>query len=141
MAKTIIGKVSSISGDKTVTIVTHWRKTHPIYKKQFKVSAKYMAHDEKNECRVGDQVLIEETRPLSAKKRHVLSQILQRAELTEEQKALFKEEVKLEPKEEKAEAELDAIEEKPVVKADEAKPKPASAKPSRKKPDIREKKK
>ena len=89
MAKSIIGEVSSIAGDKTIVITTHWRKTHPIYKKQYKASAKYMAHDDKNDCNVGDKVVIEESRPLSARKRYVLKEILGRAELTEAEKAVF----------------------------------------------------
>lgn len=89
MAKSIIGEVSSIAGDKTIVITTHWRKTHPIYKKQYKASAKYMAHDDKNDCNVGDKVVIEESRPLSARKRYVLKEILKRAELTEAEKAVF----------------------------------------------------
>lgn len=92
MAKSIIGQVSSISGNKTIVITTHWRKTHPIYKKQYKVSAKYMAHDEKNETRVGDKVVIEESRPISARKRYTLKEILQRAELTQEDRAIFEKE-------------------------------------------------
>lgn len=86
MAKTLIGTVSSVAPDKTIVITIHTRKTHPIYKKQYTVTSKYIAHDENNDCKVGDKVSIVETRPLSARKRHTLQAILQRAVLTQEDK-------------------------------------------------------
>lgn len=92
MSKTILGLVSSKAGDKSIVVSTHWSKTHPIYKKQYQVSAKYMAHDQKNECKVGDKVVIEESRPLSARKRYILKEILVRAQLTKEDKAIFEKE-------------------------------------------------
>ena len=55
------------------------RKTHPLYKKQYTVNTKFMAHDEKNEAKVGDKVMIIETRPLSARKRFTLDKIVERA--------------------------------------------------------------
>lgn len=84
MAKTIIGTVSSTKGDKSIVVTIHTRKTHPIYKKQYFVSKKIMAHDENNECTVGDKVSIVETRPLSARKHHVLSKVLERPAIREE---------------------------------------------------------
>ena len=77
MAKVLTGTVTSDRPDKSivVTIVTH--KSHPIYKKRYIVSQKVMAHDEKNEAKIGDKVSIEETRPLSARKRYVLKTILE----------------------------------------------------------------
>lgn len=89
MAKTITGTVSSIAGNKTIVITCQWRLTHPLYKKQYTVSSKYMAHDEKNECKVGDKVVISESRPLSARKRYVLNEILSRATLTVEDKKII----------------------------------------------------
>lgn len=86
MAKTLIGTVSSVAPNKTIVITIHTRKTHPIYKKQYTVSSKYMAHDENNDCNVGDKVSIVETRPLSARKRYALKEIIQRAALTQEDK-------------------------------------------------------
>ncbi|MGI9027346.1 MAG: 30S ribosomal protein S17 [Candidatus Saccharimonadales bacterium] len=86
MAKTLIGTVSSVAPNKTIVITIHTRKTHPIYKKQYTVSSKYMAHDENNDCKVGDKVSIIETRPLSARKRHTLHSVIQRAVLTKEDK-------------------------------------------------------
>lgn len=86
MAKALIGTVSSVAPDKTIVITIHTRKTHPLYKKQYTVTSKYMAHDENNDCHVGDKVSIVETRPLSAKKHHVLQKILQRATLTQADK-------------------------------------------------------
>lgn len=84
MAKTLQGTVSSDKPDKTIVVTITTRKTHPLYKKQYKNSQKVMAHDEKNEARVGDVVLISETRPLSAKKRYGLTKIVMRPALTEE---------------------------------------------------------
>jgi small subunit ribosomal protein S17 len=87
MAKTLQGTVSSVAPNKTIVITIHSRKTHPLYKKQYTVSSKYMAHDENNDCKVGDKVTIVETRPLSARKRYTLQQIDQRAVLTQADKA------------------------------------------------------
>lgn len=87
MAKTLIGTVSSVAPNKTIVITIHSRKTHPLYKKQYTVTSKYMAHDENNDCKVGDKVSIVETRPLSARKRHTLQEIIQRAALTQADKA------------------------------------------------------
>jgi len=79
MAKTLIGTVSSDKTDKTIVVTVRTRKTHPIYRKQYTVSKKFMAHDEKNEAHVGDRVAITEIRPLSARKRHTLDKVLEKA--------------------------------------------------------------
>jgi small subunit ribosomal protein S17 len=79
MAKSIIGTVSSDKVDKTIVVTVRTRKTHPIYRKQYSVSTKFMAHDENNEAKIGDKVLIVETRPLSARKRHTLEKVIERA--------------------------------------------------------------
>ncbi|MEK7145984.1 MAG: 30S ribosomal protein S17 [Patescibacteria group bacterium] len=63
------GVIVSKSGDKSIVVVVHTYRTHPKYKKRFRVSKKFHAHDEKNECKVGDTVTIYETRPLSKLKR------------------------------------------------------------------------
>jgi small subunit ribosomal protein S17 len=86
MAKTLTGVVSSVAPNKTIVITIHTRKTHPLYKKQYSVTSKFMAHDENNDCNVGDKVVIVETRPLSARKRYTLQEIVQRAELTQADK-------------------------------------------------------
>jgi small subunit ribosomal protein S17 len=86
-AKTIIGVVSSAKADKTIIVTVHTRKTHPLYRKQFTVSKKFMAHDEKNEALVGDKVAISETRPLSARKRYTLDRIIEKPALREEESA------------------------------------------------------
>jgi small subunit ribosomal protein S17 len=78
MAKQLIGTVSSNKPDKTIVVTVVTRKTHPIYRKQYSVSTKFMAHDEKNECIVGDKVSIEETRPISARKRFILKEVISR---------------------------------------------------------------
>ena len=84
-AKTIIGVVSSAKADKTIIVTVHTRKTHPLYRKQFTVSKKFMAHDEKNEALVGDKVAITETRPLSARKRYTLERIIEKPALRDEE--------------------------------------------------------
>lgn len=78
MARTIIGTVSSDKTDKTIVVSVRTHKTHPIYRKQYVSTKKFMAHDEKNEAKVGDKVSIVETPPLSARKRHKLEKIIER---------------------------------------------------------------
>lgn len=84
MAKTLIGKVSSDKADKTIVVTVVTSKTHPIYKKKYSERKKFMAHDEKNEAKIGDRVSIIETRPLSARKRFVLKEIIERPAIVEE---------------------------------------------------------
>ena len=79
MAKSFVGTVSSAAADKTIIVTVNSSKTHPLYRKQYTVSKKFMAHDEKNEAQVGDRVSIIETRPLSARKRFALKKILEKA--------------------------------------------------------------
>lgn len=73
------GLVTSASMDKSITVVVERRLPHPIYKKFVKKSNKFMAHDEKNECGVGDTVKIMETKPLSKSKRWRLIEIVEKA--------------------------------------------------------------
>jgi small subunit ribosomal protein S17 len=69
MKKKLKGKVISDKMDKTVVVEVKRLVTHPIYKKKYTISKKYHAHDEKNEYKIGDVVEIEETKPISKKKR------------------------------------------------------------------------
>lgn len=78
MAKRLVGVVMSDKADKSIVVKVVTHKTHPIYKKQYISSKKFMAHDEKNEAKTGDKVSITETRPLSARKRFILSKIIER---------------------------------------------------------------
>ena len=78
MARSITGTVSSNTNDKTITITVTERKTHPLYKKQYTRNTKFMAHDEKNEAKVGDLVTITECRPLSARKHFTLTKVVER---------------------------------------------------------------
>jgi len=71
-----IGTVVSNKMDKTIVIVIENRYSHPLYSKIMKKTKRFMAHDEKNECKIGDRVIVEETRPLSAKKRWELKTII-----------------------------------------------------------------
>jgi len=92
MAKTIIGIVSSNKTDKTIVVTVHTRKTHPLYRKQYTVSRKFMAHDEKNEAQPGDKVAIIETRPISRNKRYRLARIIEKPVLREDALAVTKNE-------------------------------------------------
>ncbi len=83
MARTLTGTVVSDKGDKTIVIAVSTRKTSPIYKKQYSITKKFMAHDEKNDAHVGDRVIIEETRPLSARKHFALKSVVERAAITQ----------------------------------------------------------
>lgn len=74
-----IGKVSSNKMDKSITVVVERKVKHPIYGKFMTKSTKFMAHDENNECGIGDTVRISETRPLSKLKRWRLVEIIERA--------------------------------------------------------------
>ena len=75
-----VGIVTSNAMDRTITVMVAGTKTHKLYGKQFKQSKKFKAHDDKNECQVGDTVRIRETRPLSKTKRWRLVEIVKRAE-------------------------------------------------------------
>lgn len=84
MSKTFIGIVSSDKAPKTIVVKVQTLKTHPLYRKQYYISKKLVAHDEKNEARIGDRVSIVVTRPISATKRFRLEQILERPTLTKD---------------------------------------------------------
>ena len=73
------GVVTSNKMDKSITVAIKWKEKHPIYGKFVNKTKKYHAHDQKNECGIGDTVKIMETRPLSKTKRWRLVQIIERA--------------------------------------------------------------
>ncbi len=77
--KTRVGKVVSDKMDKTIVVAIEDRVAHPLYKKIVKSTYKLKAHDENNECGVGDKVLVMETRPLSKDKRWRLVEIIEKA--------------------------------------------------------------
>ncbi|NLW40358.1 MAG: 30S ribosomal protein S17 [Tissierellia bacterium] len=77
--KVRVGYVVSDKMDKTVVVAVETFVTHPLYKKQIKRTSKFKAHDENNECRVGDLVRIMETRPLSKDKRWRVMEIVEKA--------------------------------------------------------------
>lgn len=90
MAKSLVGVVTSSKGDKTIVVTVATRKTHPLYRKQYTVTKKFMAHDEKNEAQNGDKVEIVETRPISARKHHALHRIIEKPKLREDSLAAIK---------------------------------------------------
>lgn len=79
LRKERVGVVSSNKMDKTITVAVKWKEKHPIYGKFVSKTKKFHAHDEKNECNIGDTVRIMETRPLSKLKRWRLTEIIERA--------------------------------------------------------------
>lgn len=76
--KVRIGTVVSNKMNKSIVVAIERRVAHPLYKKYYKRTTKLMAHDEKNECSVGDVVKIMETRPLSKRKRWRLVEIVEK---------------------------------------------------------------
>jgi small subunit ribosomal protein S17 len=79
MSRVITGKVVSNKMDKTVVVAVERTKTHPIYKKRYKVTNTLKAHDEKNACNPGDIVEITETRPISKDKHFTVSKVVSKA--------------------------------------------------------------
>lgn len=79
LRKERVGVVFSNKMDKSITIAVKWKEKHPIYGKFVNKTKKFHAHDEKNDCNIGDTVRIMETRPLSKLKRWRLVEILERA--------------------------------------------------------------
>lgn len=78
--RTLTGRVVSDKMDKTITVLIERRVKHPIYGKYVKRSTKLHAHDENNQCRIGDKVTIRETRPVAKTKAWALVEIVERAE-------------------------------------------------------------
>ena len=79
--KETIGIVVSNKMKKTVVVQVESRFPHPMYSKTMVKTKKYLAHDEMEQCNIGDEVLVQETRPLSKKKRWVLTKILSKSSL------------------------------------------------------------
>lgn len=77
--KVRVGKVVSDKMDKTIVVAVETMVTHPLYKKQLKRTIKFKAHDESNECGIGDVVRIMETRPLSKDKNWRLVDVVEKA--------------------------------------------------------------
>ncbi len=77
--KDLIGIVSSRSGDKTIKVTYFYKIPHPLYKKEIKRKTVLHAHDENNECKVGDKVEVMETRPLSKLKRWRVVRVVETA--------------------------------------------------------------
>ena len=79
LRKTRVGKVVSDKMDKTIVVTIADNVKHPLYKKIIKRTVKLKAHDENNECRIGDRVEVMETRPLSKDKRWRVTNIIEKA--------------------------------------------------------------
>src|SRR3954464_8219789 len=78
--KTKVGRVVSDKMDKTIVVSVERLARHPLYKRVIRLTSKFKAHDELNEARIGDTVMIEESRPLSATKRWRLVEVVSRAD-------------------------------------------------------------
>ena len=76
-----VGIVVSTKMEKTIVVQVESRFSHPIYSKTMVKTKKYLAHDESGQCNIGDQVLVQETRPLSKRKRWTLVKILSKSSL------------------------------------------------------------
>nr|NP_043607.1 ribosomal protein S17 [Trieres chinensis]YP_010537373.1 ribosomal protein S17 [Odontella regia]P49504.1 RecName: Full=Small ribosomal subunit protein uS17c; AltName: Full=30S ribosomal protein S17, chloroplastic [Trieres chinensis]UYC31160.1 ribosomal protein S17 [Odontella regia]CAA91639.1 30S ribosomal protein S17 [Trieres chinensis] len=76
-----VGIVVSNKMQKTIVVKVESRYSHPIYSKTMTKTRKYLAHDEMGECNIGDQVLVQECRPLSKRKRWTLSKVLSKSSL------------------------------------------------------------
>ena len=79
MVRILSGKVVSNKGDKTISVLVERFEKHPLYGKYVKRSSKIAAHDENNDCRIGDTVTISECRPLSKSKAYRLVEVTERA--------------------------------------------------------------
>ena len=78
-ARTLTGEVVSDKMDKTIVVMVERREKHPLYKKYVRRSTKLHAHDENNECKIGDTIAIEQCRPMSKMKAWRLHSIIERA--------------------------------------------------------------
>ncbi len=77
--KSLVGEVTSISGDKSIKVTYFYKIPHPLYRKEIRRKTVLHVHDEKNECALGDKVEIAETRPLSKLKRFRVVSIVTKA--------------------------------------------------------------
>jgi small subunit ribosomal protein S17 len=83
MRKTRIGEVISHNNDTTATVAMVWKQQHRVYKKQVRRVTKFYVHDVENQCRVGDTVKIEETRPISKTKHWRLMEVVTRKQVAD----------------------------------------------------------
>lgn len=81
LRKTRVGVVTSDKMDKTIVVSVETLIEHPLYKKRVKMTKKFKAHDEQNQCKIGDKVRIMETRPLSKDKRWRVVEIIEAAKV------------------------------------------------------------
>lgn len=79
--KTLTGVVTSKTGDKSIKVTYFYKMPHPVFRKEIKRKTVIHAHDEKNECKVGDKVEIMETRPLSKLKRFRVVRVVEAAKI------------------------------------------------------------
>ena len=121
--KVRLGEVVSDKMDKTVLVAVRWQQRHRLYKKSIRRITRFFAHDRDNECRIGDMVRIEETRPLSRMKKWRVVEVVQRREVAEVKPAELDEGLLTEEREQAA---AQAIAAGPVDTAEDA-PEPEDA--------------
>lgn len=81
-----VGRVASDRADKTIIVEVESVRRHRLYRKPVRIRRKFMAHDPQNTCRIGDVVQIEESRPMSRRKRWRLVEVIERTRLTDEER-------------------------------------------------------
>ena len=81
-----VGRVASDRADKTIIVEIESVRRHRLYRKPVRIRRKFMAHDPENTCRIGDVVQIEESRPMSRRKRWRLVEVIERTRLTDEER-------------------------------------------------------
>lgn len=79
LARTLVGKVVSDKMDKSIVVLVERKVMHPLYRKYIKRSSKIQAHDESNQCKIGDTVQIKETKPISKHKSWILDKVVETA--------------------------------------------------------------
>jgi len=138
--KVRLGLVVSNKMDKTVVVAVETPKRHRLYRKTIKRLVRYKAHDAKNECQVGDKVLIVETRPLSREKRWRVSEIVAKAEVVEiSPEEIAREDLaRIAPEKKEKEAPEVKAEEAAAEKAEETAEKPAGKAKTKEKGKVTE---
>lgn len=114
MANTKIGKVVAKSGHKTITVLNVVYKNHPLYRKRYVQSKKYLVHDEKDQAKIDDRVVIKQSRPMSRRKRWTLLKVVSAGQQVEVQEVLADETVVIADKVEESPLVEPATKDKPV---------------------------
>lgn len=134
MANTLTGQVVKLSSDKTIKVSVVTYKNHPLYRKRYIYSKKYLVHDEKGEAQLQDRVVIKQVRPISRRKRWLLQEVVQHASHADLSSAAA-DQLKAAEKEAAAEA---TVKEKPAAKTKAKPASPPKASQAKKKEEEKE---